>query len=77
MALYTRHPKFTITLLVLIFISVLMFASDSPLHSAAFNSYRGPLAETLGLEEMYYGEMLQRRQELIKKWGPTSEKIDP
>jgi hypothetical protein len=35
------------------------------------------LAEALALDEMYYQEMVQRRQQLIKKWGPTPDKVDP
>jgi len=77
MALYTRHPRFTVALLVLILISLFMFASDSSLPSVAFNSHRSALSETLALEEVYYNRMLQQRKELIKKWGPTAEKIDP
>lgn len=77
MALYARHPRFTLALLVLILISLFMFASDSPLRSVAFNSRRGVLGDDLALEEMYYKKVLQQRQELIKKWGPTPEKIDP
>lgn len=77
MALYTRHPRFTVALLVLILISLFMFASDSSLPSVAFNSHGSALAETLAVEEVHYNRMLKQRKELIKKWGPTAEKIDP
>lgn len=79
MALYARHPRFTVTLLILIFISLVMFAGDSaPLSSMAFRKSRDAvLAEALALDEMYYQEMVQRRQQLIKKWGPTPDKVDP
>jgi len=77
MALYARHPRFTLALLVLIFISLFMFASDSPLRSVAFDGRRNALTEHLALEEAYYDIMLQQRQELIKKWGPTAEEVDP
>lgn len=79
MALYARHPRFTITLLILIFISLFMFAGDSaPLSSMAFSRSRDAmLAEALSLDEIYYTEMVQRRQQLIKTWGPTPDKVDP
>jgi hypothetical protein len=77
MALYARHPWFTVTLLVLIFISLFMFASDSPLRSATFNGRSSALADTLALEEVYYNKMLSQRHELIKKWGPTQEEVNP
>jgi len=77
MALYTRHPRFTAALLVLIVISLYMFTSDPSFRPVTFNLHGGPLVETLALEEVYYDKMLQQRQELIKKWGPTSDKVDP
>jgi hypothetical protein len=82
MALYARHPRFTVALLILIFISLVMFASDSAslgsVRSAAFGKSRdAALAEALASQEMYYEEMLQRRQQLIKKWGPTPDQVDP
>ncbi|KAG2365432.1 methyltransferase domain-containing protein [Suillus spraguei] len=82
MTLYARHPRFTVALLILIFISLVMFASDSAslnsVRSVAFSKSRDVLlAEAFAVEEMHYEEMLQRRQQLIKKWGPTPEKVDP
>ncbi|KAG9316855.1 hypothetical protein JVU11DRAFT_2927 [Chiua virens] len=80
MALYSRHPRFTIALLVLIFISVLLFANSEP-HDPLINSagaYRGAsLAESLKVEEFYYQKMLEGRRDLVRKWGPTPDKIDP
>jgi hypothetical protein len=80
MALYSRHPRFTIALLVLIFISVLLFANSEP-HDPLFNSVGfnrgGGLAESLRSEEVQYQKMLGQRQDLIRKWGPTADKIDP
>lgn len=82
MALYARHPRFTVALLILIFISLVMFASDSTsfssVRSIAFSKSRdAALAEVLALEETHYEEIVQRRQQLIKKWGPTPDKVDP
>ena len=80
MALYSHHPRFTIALLVLIFISVLLFANSEPHDplsgSAGFNR-GGSLAESLRFEEVQYQKMLDLRQDLIRKWGPTADKIDP
>ncbi|KAG1901981.1 methyltransferase domain-containing protein [Suillus fuscotomentosus] len=82
MALYARHPRFTVALLILIFISLVMFASDSApfssVRSMAFSKSRdAALAEVFALEETHYEEIVQRRQQLIKKWGPTPDKVDP
>jgi len=80
MALYSRHPRFTIALLVIIFISVLFFA-NSDLHDPRITSvgFRrgGGLAQTLAFENLQYQKTLSQRQDLIKKWGPTPDKIDP
>ncbi|KAG0707049.1 methyltransferase domain-containing protein [Suillus ampliporus] len=75
MALYARHPRFTVALLVLIFISLLMFASDTSLRPVAFHRSRGALPE-IALDDMHYSEMLQQRQQLIRKWGPTPDKVE-
>lgn len=82
MALYSRHPRFTIALLVLIFISVLLFANSEPddslFDSFGFHRPRGGyLAESLRIEEEQYQKTLDQRQDLIRKWGPTADKIDP
>ncbi|KAG6380486.1 methyltransferase domain-containing protein [Boletus reticuloceps] len=78
--LYSRHPRFTIALLGLIFISILLFANSEP-HDPLFNSaglHRGgSLAQSLAVEEVRYQKFLDRRQDLIRKWGPTPDKIDP
>jgi hypothetical protein len=81
MPLYSRHPRFTITLLVLVFLSVLLFANsesshDSLLSAMAFRQ-NTDLVETLREEEFLYNKMLHLRQELIKKWGPTPEQVVP
>ncbi|KAG8214141.1 hypothetical protein J3R82DRAFT_10907 [Butyriboletus roseoflavus] len=82
MALHSRHPRFTIALLVLIFISVLLFANSEPddllFGQVGFHRSAGRyLAESLRIEEEQYQKMLDQRQDLIKKWGPTADKIDP
>lgn len=80
MALYSRHPRFTIALLVLIFISVLLFANsepDDPPFSPVGFTRGGALVESLRVEESRYQRMLDQRQDLIRKWGPTPDKIDP
>lgn len=81
MHLHSRHPRFTTALLVVIFISVLLLANLVPVDtlsgSVGFHRLGGAydLAETLRIEEEYYQKMLDQRQDLIKKWGPTADKI--
>ena len=80
MTLCSRHPRFTIALSILIFVSVLLFA-NSDLHVRLLNSmgFRrgGGLAELLNIEDMHYQKMLDQRQDFVKKWGPTADKINP
>ncbi|KAF9227115.1 hypothetical protein BS17DRAFT_747348 [Gyrodon lividus] len=80
MTLYARHPRFTIALFVLIFISVLLFANSESGHNSLIGpmAFRqsGSLRDSLRVEEVHYNEMLRQRQELIKKWGPTPDKVD-
>ncbi|EGO25988.1 hypothetical protein SERLADRAFT_388764 [Serpula lacrymans var. lacrymans S7.9] len=88
MALYSRHPRFTIALLVLIFIFVLLFANsgspdmlERPYPVALSKTTSLPpgffVQEQLKLNEAHYQDMLEQRQGLIAKWGPTAEKVDP
>lgn len=82
MALYSRHPRFTIALLILVFISVLLFANSEPddslFGSVGIHRLGGNyLAESLRIEEEHYQKMLDLRQDLVRKWGPTADKIDP
>lgn len=77
MALYKRHPRFTIALLILIFISILMFANSDPKDKLVGFHRHGGLAESLRIEEVHYQKMLDQRQDLIRKWGPTPDRIDP
>ncbi|KAH7888957.1 methyltransferase domain-containing protein [Phlebopus sp. FC_14] len=80
MAFYARHPRFTISLLALIFISLLLFANsgnhDSLMQSWSSRQNRA-LADSLRVEELHYKKMLHQRNNLIKQWGPTPDKIDP
>jgi hypothetical protein len=80
MTVYSRHPRFTITLLVLIFLVVLLFANadlNGPLLGpAGFLRRDGGLSESLKVEELHYQTMVKQRQDFIKKWGPTADRID-
>ncbi|KAF8843056.1 hypothetical protein BDN67DRAFT_964951 [Paxillus ammoniavirescens] len=80
MSLFVRHPRFTIAVLVLTFISFLLFTNSESSHDSLRSSMgfhpSGALYESLRVEEMHYKKMLRQRQELIEKWGPTPDKID-
>lgn len=85
-----RHPRYTIALVVLLFVSVLVFSnSDS---SPAYLSRPYPLAfrkhgdrpppspgyveDQIRTSEAYYQASLKERQKLITKWGPSPSQVD-
>jgi hypothetical protein len=90
MGFAARHPRYTIALIVLFFVTVLFFAnSDS---SSTYLSRPYPLAfhkqadtlpphpgnvdDQIRASEMYYQESLKERQKLITKWGPSPSQVD-
>ena len=83
MTLFSSHPRLTTAILILMFISFIFFAnwksanSESLFNSMGFHRLGSDyLAESLTIEEEHYQKMLDRRQDLIKKWGPTADKIN-
>ncbi|KAH7916618.1 methyltransferase domain-containing protein [Hygrophoropsis aurantiaca] len=81
MALYARHPRFTISLLILIFISLLLFANsgshESFINPLSLQRSNSLLRDQLRIDEVFYNRMLEQRKALVKKWGPTPDKVDP
>ena len=54
-----------------------MFANSDPKDKLVGFHRHGGLAESLRIEEVHYQKMLDQRQDLIRKWGPTPDRIDP
>lgn len=90
MGFAARHPRYTIALIVLFFITILFFAnSDSP---PGFLSRPYPLSfshrhggphtppgyveDQIKLSEGYYQESLKERQQLITQWGPSPSQVE-
>jgi len=79
-----RHPSLTIVVVVTMFVLILFYANSGssstsfPLHSSKFRA-RPPSAlsvtDHMKLYEAYYDENLKDRENLIKKLGPTREKV--
>lgn len=79
--LAVRNSRFTLCILVLVFISFLFFARSDrhlslplPLPLPFSDS---ALREKLMVEEFHYNRMLEGRAKLVEKWGPTPSKVDP
>jgi hypothetical protein len=72
MGFTARHPRYTIALIVLLFVSILIFAnSDPPRYMPG--SY---VEDHIKRSEAHYQELLKERQKLITKWGPSPNQID-
>ena len=67
----------TLTALLLIaFIFLLRSTSPQPYYRDVFG--RGPSLSTwLHREEERYAKILQEREQLVVKWGPTNATVDP
>ena len=89
MGFVSRHPRYTMALIVGLFVSVLFFANSEPSmrvhhrrpYPVAVNSKRPPqfggsVEDQIALSEGYYELALDERRAMIKKWGPA-DKIDP
>ncbi|KZP34203.1 hypothetical protein FIBSPDRAFT_719945 [Athelia psychrophila] len=84
MGFTSRHPRYTMALIVGLFVSVLVFAnSDPPMHGhqrpypPSFNKGRTSMEDQIHLSEEYYNLALGERQRMITKWGPSPSDIDP
>jgi len=76
--LVVRSPRFTICVLLLIFMTfIFFFRSDKHPSSILLPFSNRALQEKLRLEEYHYNMMLDGRAKLIEKWGPTPHRIHP
>ncbi|KDQ55720.1 hypothetical protein JAAARDRAFT_159072 [Jaapia argillacea MUCL 33604] len=87
MTFYARHPRYSIFLIVCLFITLLMFFNSSPGGpdggaGRAYPFQRRPPTKALHTEEVIdmtessYREALRERQRMIRKWGPTPRDVD-
>lgn len=75
MGLANRHPRFTISLLVLVFLSALFFFNAGGDTDYVHFSSSSSLGQVLRDEERRYHGMLKGRKDLIRKWGPSPDKV--
>jgi hypothetical protein len=73
-SLWRRHPRFT-SFLSLIFLATLTLIFWPPFGFEDEPPEMGPLATRLQQSEEVYQETLERRQKLIRKYGPKPEEI--
>jgi hypothetical protein len=88
MGFTARHPRYTIALIVLLFVSVLIFANSDPSPDYLSRPYPitfrkgglppppGYVEDQIKTSEAYYQESLKERQKLITKWGPSPSQVD-
>ncbi|KAF7979842.1 hypothetical protein HWV62_40585 [Athelia sp. TMB] len=87
MGFVSRHPRYTIALIVGAFVSVLVFANGEPARThrrpypVAVRGKRPPqfgggVEDQIALSEGYYELALDERRAMIAKWGPAAQ-IDP
>jgi len=89
MGFAARHPRYTIALVVLLFVSFLVLMnSDSSSVSRPYpisfhehghgHGYPPPgyVEEQINRSEAYYQESLKERQKLITKWGPSPSEVE-
>lgn len=92
MAAFARHPRYTIALVFILFITILYFANvnfsdgqlfsdDYPLSKSKSKNRPPPpqalyTEDKIKLSETYYREHLKNRKGLINKYGPTVDKVD-
>ena len=81
MGFTARHPRYTIALVVLLFVTVLLFINSDPSsnrpYPLSFHEHPGYVDEQIKISEAYYQESLKERQNLIAKWGPSPSQVDP
>ena len=70
-----------VTLAVLLVIAFIFLIRSSPSHPAYYRDVLGghglSLSAWLSREETRYAKILQERQHLVRKWGPTDELVNP
>jgi len=76
MGLANRHPRFTISLIILVFLSILFFFNaDSDSTPYVHFKSSSSLTQELWDEERRYHDMLKGRKDLIRTWGPSPDKV--
>lgn len=75
--LAVRNTRFTLCILLIVFISFLFFAGSDHHLALPLSFSDRTLREKLMIEEYHYNKMLEGRAKLIEKWGPTPNKVDP
>ncbi|TFK54561.1 hypothetical protein OE88DRAFT_1624747 [Heliocybe sulcata] len=87
MSFFNRHPRYTISLIVALFVLVLiLFNSDSGApgpNGYRFRGYGRPppppslyAEDAVAMNEARYQDALKERQTLIQKYGPTASKVE-
>ena len=86
MGFAARHPRYTIAIIILLFISILVFVnSDASSHGYLPRPYPlsirgrpppGFVEDQVKTSEAHYQEILKERQKLIAKYGPTPSQVD-
>jgi len=87
MAAFSRHPRYTIALVFILFVTILYFTNvnfgpelsfseESSLSSKSHSGKGVSVEEQIKINEMYYQEHLKNREALITKWGPTREQVE-
>jgi hypothetical protein len=71
----------TVALAALLVIAIIFLIRSSPSQPAYYRDVLGghglSLSAWLSREETRYAKVLQERQQLITKWGPTNELVNP
>jgi hypothetical protein len=76
-------PRFSsiVTLAALLVIAIIFLIRSSPSQVTYYRDVLGghglSLSAWLSREETRYTKLLQERQQLVRKWGPTNELINP
>jgi len=87
MGFTARHPRYATALIILLFISILIFANFEPSPQYLPRPYPlsfpkhgerlppGYVEDQIKTSEAYYQESLKERQKLITKWGPSPSQV--
>ncbi|OCH87648.1 hypothetical protein OBBRIDRAFT_781352 [Obba rivulosa] len=78
-AAVARHPGYSVLLACGVF-ATLLFLARGPAYTTTVNAfvpskYSRQLAQTLSEEERRYQKVLQDREALVRKWGPTADLV--
>jgi hypothetical protein len=73
------RPSSFIALLAFLTIGIVLFQRRFPVSPSFYHDVSGrgrPLSAWLTNEEARYAEVVQGRQQLIRKWGPTAAQVE-